>query len=1098
MKLSTIRPLQFFLLLSLALMGYGTGVLAQSVSASGAVTGTIATEKGEPLAGANIKANDTHSSESFSAASNEHGMFVFRTLTAGKTYNFTVTHIGYATRVIKAFLVKPNENNSLLVRLSEGGASDLDQFVVVGYGSQKRGDLTGAVTQVGGDVLQDRPSPNISRGLQGVVPNLNISMTDGKPTRNPSYNIRGLTSIGAGGSASALVLIDGVSGDPSLLNPDDVESITVLKDAASAAIYGARGAYGVVLITTKTPKKGKVLMNFNSSYSINQKTVTPKLVTDGYTWGQSYADAYNAWYDYKTPPSTINGLFPNTPANFDSLKARTTNPSLPKATVDPATGKYSYYGSTDWIQQLYRNNTPATDNSLSLSGSNQNSDFYISGRYYDQGGVFRYNPDHFKRINLRAKGDITVRPWLTISDNVDFNTYNYFYPVNNNKTPVWANFAVATNPLAIMFNPDGSLTPQSYSSVGDFYTGNNYTNTKQVFFRNTASFSADIIKNLLNLKGDFTYANTNNTVAGVYRPVSYSQGPGQTASNSNNQLTQASAITEYYAANLYASAHKDFGDHSVRLLAGLNVEDQRFDSTYIQRDGIIDPNQPNISLLNGTNYVLAGAGNEWSIFGLFFRANYAYKDKYLVEVNGRYDGSSKFPAYSRFGFFPSISAGWVVSKENFMDGTKGWLDNLKIRASVGSLGNGQINPYLFNPIMAVRQATGISINGAFPTYTTNPNVIPSGLTWEKSTTVDEGIDASFFHNRLRFSFDYYVRYSTGNFTSGQPLPAVFGAAVPNGNNANLKTTGWEFSPSWHSNITKDLSFTVGVVLSDNTSVITKFYNPTGIIPYGIPYTLTPSTYYKGMHPGEIWGFQTEGLFQSQQDISSHANQSYFTVSNSNVIMPGDIKFKDINNKGVVNNGQNTLADHGDLKILGNTTPRYLFGFNLGTTWKGISVSAFFQGVGKQNWWPGIEAGNFWGQYNRPYEAMPAYMMKDVWSTNNPNAYYPRYRGYVALSGTRELAVVQSRYLQNAAYVRLKNLNVSYSVPAAFCAKAKITGAKIYFTGQNLFTYTPLHKYAANFDPEVINGSDPEVNANSGNGYSYPMLKTYTLGLNLTF
>jgi TonB-linked SusC/RagA family outer membrane protein len=1090
MKLFTIRAVQFLLLLSL---GYGVG--AQGVT--GRVTGTVATEKGEPLPGASIKASDIHSKDAYTIVSNEQGVFEFRMLTAGKTYNFTITHIGYETRVIKAFLVKPNENNSLLVRLAEG-SNDLDQFVVVGYGSQKRGDLTGAVTQVSGDVLQDRPSPNISRGLQGVVPNLNISFSDGKPTRSPAYNVRGLTSIGAGGQASALVLIDGVSGDPSLLNPDDIESVTVLKDAASSAIYGARGAFGVVLITTKTPRKGKVLMSFNSSYSINQKTVTPKLVNDGYVWGKDYADSYNAWYDYKTPPSTINGYFPNTDAGFDSLLARKNNPSLPKATVDPATGKYLYYGSTDWIHELYRDNTPATDNSLSVSGSNQNSDFYISGRYYDQGGVFRYSPDHFKRINLRAKGDITIRPGFTISDNVDFNTYNYFYPVDNNKTPVWANLAAATDPLAILFNPDGTLTPQSYSSVGDFYTGNNNTTTKQLFFRNTASFSADIIRNLLNLKGDFTYANTNNTVAGIYRPVTYSQGPGMTTSNTNNFLNQATAVTTYYAANLYASAHKDFGEHSVRLLAGLNIEDQRFDSTYIQRDGIIDPNQPNISLLNGTNYVLTGAGNEWSIFGLFFRANYAYKDKYLVEINGRYDGSSKFPSYSRFGFFPSISAGWVISKEDFMDGTAGWLDNLKVRASVGSLGNGQINPYLFNPIMTVRQSTGISINGAFPTYTSSPNVIPTGLTWEKSTTVDEGIDASFLKNHLHFSFDYYIRYSTGNFTSGQPLPAVFGAAVPNGNNANLKTTGWEFSPSWSSNITKDLSFTVGVVVSDNTAVITKFYNPTGIIPYNVPYTLTPSTYYKGMHPGEIWGFQTEGLFQSQQDITNHANQSYFTVSNSNVIMPGDIKFKDINNKGVINNGKNTLADHGDLKVLGNSTPRYLFGLTLGAKWKRIAISGFFQGVGHQNWWPGIEAGNFWGQYNRPYEAMPAYMMKDVWSTSNPNAYYPRYRGYVALSGTRELAVVQSRYLQNAAYVRLKNLNISYSLPTDLCNKAKIASARIYFSGQNLFTFTPLHRYAANFDPEVINGSDPEVNSGSGNGYSYPMLKTFTAGINLTF
>jgi hypothetical protein len=253
-----------------------------------------------------------------------------------------------------------------------------------------------------------------------------------------------------------------------------------------------------------------------------------------------------------------------------------------------------------------------------------------------------------------------------------------------------------------------------------------------------------------------------------------------------------------------------------------------------------------------------------------------------------------------------------------------------------------------------------------------------------------------------------------------------------------------------------------------------------------------------MHPGEIWGFQTQGLFQSTQDIASHANQSFFTVSNSNLLLPGDIKFADIHNLGVINIGQGTLANHGDLKILGNSTARYLFGFNLGANWKRFSIAGFFQGIGHENWWPGEEAGDFWGQYNRPYESIPAYMMQNVWSATNPNAYFPRYRGYVALSGTRELAVVQSRYLQNAAYVRLKNMNVSYNLPKEWTSKMKMTSAKVYFTGQNIFTLTPMHKYARNFDPEVINGSDPEVNGASGNGYDYPMLKTYTLGLNVTF
>jgi TonB-linked SusC/RagA family outer membrane protein len=1064
---------------------------AYAQQAATGIKGTVMDEKREVLIGVSVMISRVGTTSSNTTVTNEKGIFTFNGLTPG-TYNLTFTYIGFEPQTVKNFNVKGNELNSLMVKLKESVTS-LGDVVVVGYGSQRKVNLTGAVSQVSGETLEDRPMPNIARGLQGLIPNLNIALTDGKPIRSPAYNIRGITSIGTGGQA--LVLIDGVSGDPSLLNPNDIESVTVLKDAASAAIYGARAAYGVVLITTKNPKKGKVQVNFNTNYTLNQKTITPQQVTDGYEWTKDFANAYSAWYDYKSDPSTINGIMPYSPAYLDSLKARSLNPSLPKVTIDPATGKYLYYGSTDWYHELYRKSMPAVESALSISGSNQNADFLISGRYYKQGGIFRYHPDDFDRYNLRMKGDINITPWFTLSDNVDFNTYSYYYPVTNGLSPIWRYLDVSAIPNAVMFNPDGTLTPSSYLGVGDLYTGNNSTTTKQLYIRNTVSFKADIIKNVLNLKGDFTYAHTNNTNEGKYYPVSYSAGPGLTGSNTNNFLNHSNGVTNYYASNLYAEARKEFGSHYVKLLGGVNIEDSKFDSSFFQRDGILDPSLPNFNLLNGQNYLVSGGGNEWAIAGIFFRANYAYKNKYLVEVNGRYDGSSKFPSNSRFGFFPSVSAGWLVSSEPFMASTSNWLDNLKLRASFGSLGNGNIAPYRFVPVMNVAQSTGLAINGAFPTYTRTPNVLPSGLTWETSTTVDGGIDISMLKNKLSVSYDYYQRYTTGMFTPSQPLPGVFGASVPNGNFSDLKTSGWELSVNWRDNINKNLGYTIGIVLSDSKAYITKYNNPSGILPYGS----NGSYYYKGQRVGEMWGFETDGLYTAEDLAKPHPDQvSYISVSNSNLPLPGDIKFKDLNGDNAINIGKGTMGDHGDLKVIGNSLPRYMIGANLGMNWKNFSFSAFLQGVGHRDWWPGTEAGAFWGQYNRPYESVPAYMMKNVWTEGNPNAYFPRYRGYVALSGTRELAVTQTRYLQNAAYLRLKNLNITWSMPKSWAEAIRMTSARVYVTGQNLFTITPMHKWAKNFDPEVIDGSDPEVSTSAGNGYAYPMLKSYSVGLNLTF
>lgn len=1063
---------------------------AAAIAQTTAVKGVIKDDKGNPVDGVTVIVQSKAKTFSRTTESDASGTFTFAKLAEQGIYSFTFTSIGFDKKVMDGYTYNPGEVITLSVQL-KGQSSQLSDVVVVGYGTQKKVDLTGSVSQVGSDVFNNKPVPNVTRGLEGVVPNLNIVMTDGKPIRSATYNIRGLTSIGSGGSA--LVLIDGVPGDPSLLNPNDIETVTILKDAASAAIYGARGAYGVVLFTTKDPKKGKLQVNFNTNYTSNKRTATPQVVTDGYEWTQDFVNGYNAWYDYISPPTSINGIIPYTSDILDSLQYHHNNPSLPVVSVDPATGKYLYFGSTDWYHELYSDNTPGTQEALSISGGNDKADFLMSGSYLWQGGIFRFHPDNFKKYNLQLKGDLHFTPWLTFSDNLSFNTYNYYYPITNGNVPVWRYIDVSAPPIVTMFNPDGTLTPASYLGVGALWTGNNSQVTEQFFVRNTASFIADIIKKVLNLKGDLTYAYTNNQLTSQLYPVTYSSGPGITGSNTNNYLQQQSAITKYFTTNLYAQFDKRFGQHSLTLLAGTNIEDQRYETLSTRRDGLLDPSLPNFSLLNGTNYVVSGGGNEWAIAGFFFRGNYAFKDKYLLEVNGRYDGSSKFPSYSRFGLFPSVSAGWVISKEPFMDFSKNFLDFLKIRVSFGSLGNGQLsNPYQFIPSMSIAQSTSIAINGAFPTYTSQPAVLPNNLTWETSTTYDGGVDLNILKDRLSASFDYYRRDTRNMFTVSQPLPAVFGAAVPYGNYAALKTDGWDLTINWHDKIGKDWSYGVGVVLSDSRAYITKYNNPNGILPYN-----GTTTYYKGERYGEIWGFQDDGYFTQADLNGQHNDQTYIVVSNSNVLMPGDVKFKDLNGDGKINIGTGTLANHGDLKVIGNTQPRYNYGINANLTWKSLSFSAFFQGIGHQDWWPGTEAAYFWGQYNRPYESVPINMMKNVWTDNNPNAYFPRYRAYVALSGSRELAVPQTKYLQNVAYLRLKNVNLTWTLPKKWLDPTRLTNIQVFFTGQNLFTFSPLYKHTKSFDPEVIYGSDPEVSSSYGNGYDYPMLKSYTFGINVT-
>jgi TonB-linked SusC/RagA family outer membrane protein len=970
----------------------------------------------------------------------------------------------------------------------------VEEVVVVGYGTQKKANLTGAVDQVKGDVFDNRPIANVSQGLKGVIPNLNIKLMDGKPNQAPSYNIRGTTSIGQGGSA--LVLIDGVEGDPSLLNPNDIASVSILKDAASAAIYGARGTFGVVLITTKNPEQGKTSVTFSSNFAMKEPVRRPDFLTDGYTWARMFSEAFvNGDGSF---PQNVNKTLKFSQAYLDEFKRRAESGQPYKTVdIDPVTGEYVYFGSTDFYQELYKDNLNATDNNLTVTGSSEKVSYLISGRYMGQDGLFRYNSDDYSMTNFRAKGSIKLYPWLVIDNNTEYSEMSYHNPMNVGEgSGIWRNIADEGHPNGTMFNPDGSLTMVSVYNVGDLWYGKNGIDNKKKVFKNTTGFTASFLNNKMRVKGDFTFRNTNNNTETKRVQVPYSNKPGVTAyvGTTTNDLQFENRETQYLASNLYTEYENTFGGvHYFKGMVGMNYEQSTYNRLYVQRNGIIYEDATDLNLALGQSINTGGGYEKWEIFGGFSRLNYSFKDKYLVEVNARYDGSSKFPEDQRYGFFPSVSGGWRLSKESFWHVSPKLFSDVKIRASYGSLGNGNIGSYVYQEQFSISQSGNI-LNGVKPQQTRNPSVLPDGLTWETSTTMDFGLDFSMLSDRLRFVGDYYVRNTTDMFTIGLTLPATFGATAPKGNYADLKTEGWELTLTWMDQFnlaSKPFNYDVRFTLADSKATITKYNNPDKLL----------SDYYEGQVIGEIWGYVTEGFFIDQADIDSHAKQSpQMRASPTNIWYPGDIKLKNLNDDGFINIGTNRVSNPGDRKIIGNSAAHYTFGVNLGADWNNFFFSTYFNGTMKQQWYPSVEAEFFWGQYNRPYNNVPMWHIGNMWTPENTDAYFPRTMSRAASNNTsRELGVAQTKYLQNVAFIRMTNLQIGYNLPKSLISKIGANNLKVFFSGENLWAYSPLYKMVTGIDVENTVASDQLfTSSNAGDGYNYPMLKSVSLGLSITF
>lgn len=1090
---------RFFLtLLTMLFLGVSLSATGQTVDKGISVTVKV-TDKAGAMPGAGILVKGTTNGQ----ITGSDGTATLTNVAPDAV--LVVTFVGYQTVEVP---VKGRANVSVTLEDS----LTLDEIVVVGYGTQKKANLTGAVDQVGSETFEGRSNANLTQMLQGQIPNLNLKFKDGRPNSSPSYNIRGTTSIGQGGSA--LILIDGVEGDPSLLNPNDIESVSVLKDAASSAIYGSRAPYGVVLITTKTARQGKPTVSYQANLTFEQPTTIPDYVSNGYTWADHF---YKAYYNYNlSNPSGINKTMEFSTAWLAEYQRRNETGNYEVLVSDGSigtAGRWLYFiEGEDYIGKLYRNHMTSQTHNLSVSGSDDKFDYYVSGRYYGNNGIFDtdVNPESYKILNGRMKMGYKVTPWLRISNNTDISWTKYVMPqtYSEGNGNIWRNIADEGHPCSPIWNPDGTLSHSAVYSVGDYLYGHSNRGYINRQVKTTFAAQAKFLDDRLRLNADFTYRNKdfNTTVKKVKSEFSRYEGVTETISGTQSYLSETIRNYEYLATNEYVEFEDTFaGKHYFKALLGYNYEQETYKNTYSYNDDLLTPDVTNINLAMGIdNRSITGDYYRWRTVGAFARINYAFADRYLIEVNGRYDGSSKFPQRQRWAFFPSVSVGWRLTEEPWFKVSKDAVSNIKFRASFGALGNSNVGNYAYDETFSFDN--GRIINGAKVRYTSAPAPIPESLTWETAQTLDFGLDMSFLKGRLSFTGDYYIRKTLDMYTVGPTLPDVFGASSPKGNYAEMTTRGYEMTIRWNDSFNlagKPFNYGLKASLVDYKSIIDKFNNRKKELSTAAYNT----NYYAGMVVGEIWGFVSNGLWQNQDEIDAAeagalaAGQKYYNplmqTSKTYKLYPGDIKFEDLNGNGYIDRGQNTVDDPGDRKIIGNSEPRYIYSFGIDLEWNNIFLSAFFQGVGKQDWYPSNEASVIWGQYNRPYAQMPKWHLNNYWTEDNPDAYLPRYAGYYApfYKGTNN---ANTRYLMDVSYIRLKNLQVGYTLPSKWTDAIRMKKVSIFFSGENLWTWSPMYKYTRDIDVTAnIYGTD-SVLSSTGDGFNYPTLRSYSLGLNITF
>ncbi|GAB2781366.1 TonB-dependent receptor [Rhabdobacter roseus] len=1025
------------------------------------VSGTVQDETGNGLPGVSVVVKGTQRG----TTTNVEGKFQLEV--PENTSVLVFSFVGYVTKEIVV-----GGQAVLAVQLTPEDKS-LDEVVVVGYGTQKKANLTGSVSMVTSEVLENRPIASAGQGLQGVIPNLNISFRNGDPSASTTFNIRGFESINGGGP---LILVDGVPMNIDRINPNDIASVNVLKDASAAAVYGARAAFGVILIETKRAKEGKVNVQLSYETSITKPIFHVNPVTDPYRLVTIWNDAFML--------NRGSNRFSN--EIVEGARKYSQNPT-PENAWDVVNGSLFYYGYVN-LQDEVIGNSPQHRYNMNISGGTKNASYYASVGYLDKHGYFKDKPNNlrYQRYNVLFKADLRVNDWLSLDPkiivNADKNDQPHVYAGD-----VSLNTLVRTDPFRLVQFPDLPY----YLEPGDRdkyeqYIGMYFQDARLLPYfkyggRDTYNrFDTWLTQGMtltplpgLRIRGDFSYQYLNQMNQEVRSKVNMVNNNlldmqivhGFSAAD---WIRNRSSFNQYYVFNTYGEYTLDkLKNHYFKAMVGFNQEWGRNSFIQAQANNLATPNIVDLSSTTGTQQTNGGKSHI-SLRGAFYRLNYIFQDKYLLEANGRYDGSSRFPKESRMAFFPSFSAGWRISNEKFMRGSNRWLDNLMVRASYGTLGNQLLgdNYYAYINTMGMGQRNFIMSDGLIP-YVSPAGLVSSQLTWETVVTRNLGLDLSMLNQRLGLTADIYSK-DTKDMLMSQSYPSILGADAPDANAADLRTKGWELSLNWRDAIGKDWRYRFNLALADNVTTITKYHNPTGNI----------NDYYVGKRIGEIWGFKTVGIFQTQDEVKAAPNQSQL----GSAWLPGDIQYADLNGDGVITRGKNTLDDPGDQFIIGNSSARYSFGFTSDLSYKNWSLNLFFQGLFRDYFPPRSNHTNFW-----PWMAdiVEEWWVTDSWSETNRDAYWPGVRPF-RLVDTRRNFEPQTRYLQNASYVRLKNVTLSYTLPDHLTKKLKVLNrAQFYVSGMNLWEFTKMQKP---LDPEQIYTLSQE----------YYLQRLYTVGVNLTF